>query len=101
MSQYLRVTDSIDHQKWEDFVLNHTNGNIFQTPEMHEVYRRTKNYEPIALAVLDESNEIVALTQAVVPGHCGRRFQRLNCKFIYDVTSKGAERKPLQNTSTC
>lgn len=66
MSQNLRVTDSIDRQKWEDFVLNHPNGNIFQTPEMHEVYRRTKNYEPIALAVLDESNEIVALTQAVV-----------------------------------
>lgn len=66
MSQNLRVTDSIDCQKWEDFVLNHPNGNIFQTPDMHEVYRRTKNYEPIALAVLDESNEIVALTQAVV-----------------------------------
>ena len=66
MSQNLRVTDSIDRQKWEDFVLNHPNGNIFHTPEMYEVYRRTKNYEPIALAVMDESNEIIALTQAVV-----------------------------------
>ncbi len=66
MLQNIRLTDSIDRQKWEEFVLNHPNGNIFQTPDMHEVYRRTKNYEPIALAVLDESNEIVALTQAVV-----------------------------------
>jgi len=26
------------------------NGSIFQTPEMAEVYKRTKNYEPITLA---------------------------------------------------
>ena len=47
MSQNLRVTDSIDRQKWEDFVLNHPNGNIFQTPEMYEVYRRTQTGIPV------------------------------------------------------
>lgn len=52
MSQNFRVTDSIDHEKWADFVYNHPHGNIFQTPEMREVYKRTKNYEPITLAAV-------------------------------------------------
>lgn len=33
---------------------NHPQGNIFQTIEMAEVYKRTKNYEPVSLAVVDE-----------------------------------------------
>lgn len=66
MSQNLRVTDSIDCKKWADFVYNHPHGNIFQTPEMREVYERTKNYEPITLATVDDSGEILAIVQAVV-----------------------------------
>jgi len=66
MSQNLRVTDSIDHKKWADFVYNHPHGNIFQTPEMREVYDRTKNYEPITLVAVDDGGEILALMQAVV-----------------------------------
>ena len=66
MSQNFRVTDSIDHEKWADFVYNHPHGTIFQTPEMREVYERTKNYEPITLATVDDGGEILALMQAVV-----------------------------------
>ncbi len=33
--------------KWADFVYNHPNGNIFQTPDMYQVYKHKKNYEPI------------------------------------------------------
>ena len=49
----IEITDSPDTKLWSEFVLNHTHGNIFQTPEMAEVYRRTKSYEPITLAVVD------------------------------------------------
>ncbi|KAF5413917.1 MAG: hypothetical protein C5S48_10135 [Candidatus Methanogaster sp.] len=51
---------------WSEFVYNHPHGNIFQTPEMRVVYERTKNYEPISLAVVDANGEILALMQAVV-----------------------------------
>jgi len=66
MPQNLIVTDSIDPEKWVDFVYNHPHGNIFQTPEMQEVYERTKNYDPITLAAVDGGGEILALVQAVV-----------------------------------
>ena len=63
----LEITNSPDIKQWSEFVYNHPQGNIFQTPEMAEVYKRTKNYELISLAVLDTKNdEILAVLQAVV-----------------------------------
>ena len=38
------ITDSIDIKQWSEFAYNHPYGNIFQTPEMVEVYKRT-NYQ--------------------------------------------------------
>ncbi len=51
----LEVVDSIDPKKWGEFVRDHPQGNIFQTPEMAEVYRRTENYAPIFFAVVDST----------------------------------------------
>lgn len=58
-------SNSIDKNKWSDFVYNHPNGNIFQTPEMYEVYQKTKNYEPIFINII-ENNNIVAIMLAVI-----------------------------------
>jgi len=49
----IEITESPDTKQWGEFVLNHSCGSIFQTPEMAEVYRRTKNYAPVTLAVVD------------------------------------------------
>ena len=62
----MEVTASIDRAKWSKFVYEHPHGNIFQTPDMREVYEQTKNYEPITLATVDDDGEILALMQAVV-----------------------------------
>ena len=63
----IEITDSPDIKQWSEFVYNHPYGNIFQTPEMAEVYRRTKNYEPISLAAIDDTtNEMLAVLLAVV-----------------------------------
>jgi len=32
------ITDSPDIKRWGEFVYNHPHGNIFQTPEIAEVY---------------------------------------------------------------
>ena len=66
MSDIMEVTASIDRGKWGEFVYKHPHGTIFQTPEMRDVYARTKNYEPITLATVDDGGEILALMQAVV-----------------------------------
>jgi len=36
------VTTYLPPDLWSAFVYNHPNGNIFQTPEMYEVYKHTK-----------------------------------------------------------
>ncbi|MBN2863650.1 MAG: GNAT family N-acetyltransferase [Bacteroidales bacterium] len=56
----------MDKAIWRDFVTLHPNGNIFQAPEMFNVYKATKNYKPIVLLVLNERNEMVAIMQVVV-----------------------------------
>ena len=54
----MEITDSPDVKGWSEFVYGHPYGNIYQTPEMAEVYKRTKNYEPISLAVIDENDNL-------------------------------------------
>ncbi len=50
MNKY-KITRELNKCQWSSFVYEHPNGNVFQTPEMYEVYENTKNYEPIFLAV--------------------------------------------------
>jgi len=60
-----KVVRELDRKEWSDFVYNHPDGNIFQTPGMFEVYKNTKNYEPVFLAV-KENNDIVGILLAVI-----------------------------------
>jgi lipid II:glycine glycyltransferase (peptidoglycan interpeptide bridge formation enzyme) len=53
-------------QLWSDFVENHPQGNIFQTPDMYEIYLRAKNYEPIIIIATDDKNDIVGVLLAVI-----------------------------------
>ena len=63
----IRIVDSPDITQWSEFVYNHPYGNMFQTPEMADVYTRTKNHEPISLAAIDDStNEMFAVLLAVM-----------------------------------
>lgn len=68
MEEYSVITEgnNIDKKKWSDFVYNHPNGNIFQTPEMYEVYQNTKKYEPVFLAVVNNVGEISGTLLAVI-----------------------------------
>ena len=61
----LEVVDSIDQDMWSKFVRNHPQGNIFQTPEMAGVYKRTKNYNPLCLA-MQEDDEIYGILLASI-----------------------------------
>lgn len=63
--QIISNPDKVNRKEWSDFVYNHPNGNVFQTPEMFEVYNNTKYYEPVFLAVIT-NNKISALLLAVV-----------------------------------
>lgn len=79
----IEITDSFDRQQWDEFVRNHPHGNIFQSPEMAEVYKRTKNYEPISLiAIENNTNEIVGILQGVLINECGGLLRSLSVRSI-------------------
>jgi len=70
-----RIAANIDRRQWSDFVLNHPHGNIFQTPEMFELFKRTDNYEPLFFVVLDETGKVkgslLGVIQKESPGIMG------------------------------
>ncbi len=94
----IEITDSVDRDKWENFVSSCPEGNIFQTCAMADVYRSTKNYEPISLAALEkESGEILTVLQAVIirdaPGLVGSISSRsiINGGPLFVEGKKGLE----------
>lgn len=66
--KYKIVSDykNINIEKWSSFVRNHPEGNVFQTPEMFEVYVNTPKYEPIFIAIIDIKNQIQAILIAII-----------------------------------
>ena len=57
--------NEIGRTAWSTFVSTHSKGNVFQTPEMYDVFAVTPGQEPYVIA-LEESNRIVALMVWVV-----------------------------------
>ena len=47
--------EEISKEAWSDFVYDHPEGTIFQTPEIYMVYRETRNYHPLFVGVVDDS----------------------------------------------
>jgi len=57
------LENNIGRKAWAEFVKNHPQGNIFQTPEMYDVYACAEHVEPIAIAAM-EGDEIVGILVA-------------------------------------
>ena len=57
----LRIVNQLEIDKWRDFVDHHPKGNIFHTPEMFDVYFKTRGYNPSLWAVKNDEGEILAL----------------------------------------
>lgn len=53
----------INRADWSAFVASHTQGNIFQTPEMYDVYACAEHVTPIAIVAM-EGDEIVGILVA-------------------------------------
>jgi serine/alanine adding enzyme len=65
---------AIDHDRWADYVRNHPQGNVFQTPQMFSAYERTKHYQPVVVASFsgDDINGILlAVLQKEYEGPMG------------------------------
>jgi len=76
----MKLISEIDRKQWSDFVFKHPRANIFQTPEMFDVYKSTKNYDPCFLGVIDDTGEVLAVLLAVI--------QRDYGNFMGDLTAR-------------
>jgi serine/alanine adding enzyme len=61
----MRIVDSLDETAWRDFVRSHPLGNIFHTPEMFQVFARTRGHKPLLWAAIDEDDRPLALVLPV------------------------------------
>ena len=76
----MKIVYELGREAWSDFVLQHPKGNIFQTPEMYDVYRNTKNYEPYLLGIVNGGGDVLAVLVAVM--------QREYSSFIGGLTAR-------------
>lgn len=60
----IRIVQNLPEEQWKDFVDRHPDGNIFHTPEMHEVFRRARDHKPELWAAVS-GDHILALFQPV------------------------------------
>jgi len=65
MTFHIKYYNTIDKNKWAEFVRQNPDGNFFQTPDLYEVYEKTRNYNPIFLAITNDQDNILALLLAV------------------------------------
>jgi lipid II:glycine glycyltransferase (peptidoglycan interpeptide bridge formation enzyme) len=61
----IKVVDTLDENVWREFVYRQPQGNIFQTPEMYQVFSRAKGYRPELRAAITEDGQPLALLQPV------------------------------------
>ena len=65
MNLQILTYEQIDKQAWDSFAKSHPKGNIFQTPQMLDVYQQTPGYTPQVIA-LEQDKQMVGLMMWVV-----------------------------------
>ncbi len=99
------IVDTLDEKVWRDFVNQHPQGNIFQTPEMFQVFSRAKGYRPEIRAAICENGQVLALLLPVQVSLQDGLMRRLTTRSIVygstlctpDATGKEALAALLKN----
>ena len=61
----IHTFEDIDKNLWSDFIKKHKRGNIFQTPEMFELYQQTPSISPNVVCAVENSKIIGILVSAI------------------------------------
>jgi lipid II:glycine glycyltransferase (peptidoglycan interpeptide bridge formation enzyme) len=62
---------NIDSKQWSDFVFQHPHGNIFQTPEIYQIYLSEDKYEPIFITTEIDDRLTGILLAVIQKEHAG------------------------------
>ena len=57
----MQIVQSVEESRWRSFVEAHPDSSVFHTPEMFEVFFRTKGFTPRLWAAVDEAGDLLAL----------------------------------------
>ena len=57
----MQIVTSLDRDLWKKFVDENPQGNIFQTPEMYDVFSRAKGHRPSIWAAVEGNDRVLAL----------------------------------------
>lgn len=57
----MKVVRDLPEEIWRNFVEKHPNGNVYHTPEMFQVFARTRGYQPELWATIDDQGDVLAL----------------------------------------
>ncbi|MFQ6127885.1 MAG: lipid II:glycine glycyltransferase FemX [Thermoplasmata archaeon] len=71
----------VDTKDWRSFIENAPGGNIFQTPEMAEVFESAERYRPISLFAV-ENDEIHGLVLATLIWNGGGFMKRFSTRCV-------------------
>lgn len=64
------LNKDINRTQWAEFVLSHPKGNVFQTPDMYDVYALSKHIRPIVVAATVDNQIIgILLAQYITNGN--------------------------------
>lgn len=64
-TEQFEIVHELSNDQWQAFIDQHPDANIFQTPEMFEVFKKTLNYTPYLTAAVD-NNKVIGLIPAVL-----------------------------------
>ena len=62
----MRIANELKFEVWSSFVGSHPHGNIFQTPELFDLYHQAEKHEPIFVAVTGANGAIQGVLLAVI-----------------------------------
>ncbi len=92
----MKIVNHLDINTWRKFVEDHPHGNIFHSPEMFEVYVRTKGYQPTLWAAVEGVERVLALMLPVeiVANNRLPKFLSRNIIYggvLYNLNSEGQD----------
>lgn len=83
----------INRADWSAFVARHPQGNIFQTPEMYDVYACAEHVTPIAIAAIEE-DELVGILVAQYMTNGGALASWITARSIITGGPLAIDNKP-------
>jgi CelD/BcsL family acetyltransferase involved in cellulose biosynthesis len=79
----MEIIRQLDPDRWSEFVWQHPKGSIFHTPEMVEVFNRSKHHQANMLAAVGAGGQILALLVSVRVQTMPAPFGDLSSRAIF------------------